>query len=152
MNGNGRTPVGWAYAVEGKPTTMLAVALESHRRQRTEPQHLPDCNGEPCVWVRDVAACVAAGDCSVGILFCADPGLACCVANKVPGVRAVAVGSVGEAVRALRSLGANLLAVEMAQRTYYECREMLRLCQNNAPACPPALACVLQELDGHAHR
>ena len=152
MSGNGRTPAGWAYAVEGKPTTMLAVALQSLCRHGAEPRHLPECNGEPCVWVRDVAACLAAGDCRVAVLFCTDPGLACCVANKVPGVRAVAVTSVGAAVRALRSLGPNLLVVEMAGRTYYECRELLRLCQENPSACPPGLACVLQELDGHAHR
>src|SRR5260370_20202301 len=114
MSGNGGTPGGWASAVEGKPPKMVAVAVESLRRQRTEPRHLPECNGEPCVWVRDVAACLAAGDCRAAILFCTDPGLACCVANKVPGIRAVAVAAVGEAVRALRSLRANLLVVEMA--------------------------------------
>jgi hypothetical protein len=149
MSGNGRKPAGWAYAVEGKPSTMLEIALRSVRQQ---PRPLPECNGEACVWVRDVAACLARGDCRVVVLFCTDAGLACCVANKVPGVRAVAVEGVGQAVRALQSLGANLLVVEMAGRTYYECRELLRLCREHPSACPPGLACVLEELDGHAHR
>jgi hypothetical protein len=149
MNGNGRTPAGWAYAVEGKPTTMLELALGAVRQQ---PLRLPECNGEPCVWVRDVAACLADCECRVVVLFCTDPGLACCVANKVPGVRAVAVGGVGQAVRALRTLGANLLLVEMAGRTYYECRELLRLCREHPSACPANLSRVLEELDGHAHR
>ncbi len=152
MNGNGRTPARWAYAVEGKPSTMLEIALRSLRRQQTEPRRLPECEGEACKWVRDLAACLAAGECGGAVLFCADAGLACCVANKVPGVRAVAVEGVGQAARALRNLGANLLVVEMAGRTYYECRELLRLCQEHPSACPPGLACVLQELDGHAHR
>jgi hypothetical protein len=152
MNGNGRTPARWSYAVEGKPTTMLEVALRSLRRQGTAPDTLPECNGDSCVWIRDVAACLASGECRAAVLFCADAGLACCVANKVPGVRAVAVEGVGQAVRALRNLGANLLVVEMAGRTYYECRELLRLCQEYPSACPPGLACVLEELDGHAHR
>ena len=52
---------------------------------------------------------------------------------------------------ALEQLGANLLVVEMAERTYFECKELLRLCRDGA-ACPPAVACILQELDGHAHR
>jgi len=149
MNGNGRTPMGWAYAVEGKPTTMLEIALRSCRPQ---PRRLPECQGETCVWVRDLAACLEAGECRAAVLFCADPDLACCVANKVPGVRAAAVASVSQAMRALRNVGANLLVVEMAGRTYYECRELLRLCQEHASTCPPGLACVLQELDGHAHR
>ena len=152
MIANGRTQAGWAYAVEGKPSTMLDVALRSLRRQQAEPRQLAECAGEACVWFRELAACLARGDCRGAVLFCADPGLACCVANKVPGVRAVAVGGVAQAVRALQNLGANLLVVEMAGRTYYECRELLRLCQEHPSDCPPGLACVLQELDGHAHR
>ena len=152
MSGNGRTPTGWAYAVEGKPTPMLQVALHSLRKHGAEPRPLPQCNGEPCVWVRDLAAWLASGECRVAVLFCADAGLACCVANKVPGVRAAAVSSIGEAARALRSLGANLLVVEMTACTYFECRELLRLCREHPSACPPGVACVLQELDGHAHR
>jgi ribose 5-phosphate isomerase RpiB len=85
------------------------------------------------------------------VLFCRDACLACCVANKVPGVRAAAVWTVGQATRALDQLGANLLAVEMADRTYFECKELLRLCCAGS-ACPPGVACILQELDGHAHR
>jgi hypothetical protein len=152
MDGNGRKPAGWGYAVEGKPSAMLEVALRSLRRQGTEPQLLPTCQGESCVWVRDLAACLARGECHGAVLFCEDAGLACCVANKVAGVRAVAVNGVGQAVRALQALGANLLVVEMAGRTYYECRELLRLCREHPSACPPGVACVLQELDGHAHR
>jgi hypothetical protein len=151
MTGNGRAQ-GWGYAVEGKPSVMLEAALRSARRNGAPPRSLPECNGEACHWVRGVAECLAGGDCRAAVLFCTDAGLACCVANKVPGVRAVAVEGVGQAVKALRNLGANLLVVEMAGRTYYECRALLCLCQEFPSACPPGLACVLQELDGHAHR
>jgi hypothetical protein len=151
MTGNGRAQ-GWGYAVEGKPSAMLEAALRSALRNGMPPQSLPVCHGEACTWVRRVAECLASGDCRAAVLFCTDAGPACCVANKVPGIRAVAVEGVGQAVRALRNLGANLLIVEMAERTYFECRELLRLCQEYPSACPPGLACVLQELDGHAHR
>lgn len=150
MNGNGRMPAG--YAVEGKPSTMLEVALHSLRRQGAAPRMLGECHGESCVFVRDVAACLARGECRIAVLFCTDAGMACCVANKVPGLRAVAVAGVDQAVRAVKNLGANLLVVEKAGRTYYECRALLRLCGEHPGACPPGLACVLQELDGHAHR
>jgi len=152
MLANGSKPREWAYAVEGKPTAMLEVALQGLRRQRAEPRRLPSCGAEVCVWVKDVAACLVRGDCIGAVVFCADPGVACCIANKVPGVRAAAVSSVGQAARAFKSLGCNLLVVEMAGRTYYECRELLRLCQEQQSTCPPGLACVLQELDGHARR
>ena len=99
-----------------------------------------------------MAECLRSGRCKTAVLFCNDAGLCFCVANKVPGVRAAAVWTVAQAARALSELGANLLVVEMAGRTYFECKELLRLCGDGAAACPPGVACVLQELDGHAHR
>ena len=82
------------------------------------------------------------------------PGLVCCVANKVPGVRAAAVATVAQAARATLTLGANLLAVEMPGRTFFEIRaDCCGLCCTTA-ACPARTAWPvrLQELDGHAHR
>jgi hypothetical protein len=151
MNGNGQTVAGWGYAVEGQPSTMLQVALRAVHRNGNQPQTLPECNGETCDWVRRVAECLRSGRCRTAVLFCRDACLGCCIANKVPGVRAAAVWTVVQAARALEQLGANLLVVEMAERTYFECKEMLRLCCDGA-ACPPGVACILQELDGHAHR
>ena len=88
-----------------------------------------------------------------GVVFCDDPGLVCCVANKVPGLRAVAVTTVAQAARATLTLGANLLAVEMPGRTFFEMRQILRcLCGAESTACPAGVACTLRELDGHAHR
>jgi hypothetical protein len=152
MSGNGQAAPAWGYAVEKKPSTMLQVALRALRRQGQEPRPLPECNGAPCAWIRHVAECLTNGHCQAAVLFCDDPGLACCVANKVPGVRAAAVWTVAQAEQAVAQWGANLLVVEMAGRTYYECKEMLRLCCSRNGTCPPGVACVLEELDGHAHR
>jgi hypothetical protein len=151
MDGNGQTGSGWGYAVEGRPSMMLQVALRAVHRNGHSPQSLPPCNGETCDWIRGVAECLRSGRCRTAVLFCRDAGLACCIANKVPGVRAAAVWTVAQAERALEQLGANLLVVEMAGRTYFECKEMLQLCCKGAD-CPPSVACILQELDGHAHR
>jgi hypothetical protein len=50
-------------------------------------------------------------------------------------------------------LGANLLAVEMPGRTFFEVRQILHiLCASGEPVCPPGVACTLTELDRHAHR
>ncbi|MHB1423250.1 MAG: RpiB/LacA/LacB family sugar-phosphate isomerase [Gemmataceae bacterium] len=137
--------------MEGQPSTMLQVALRAVNRNGHSPRLLPDCNGETCDWIRRVAECLQSGGCDTAILFCRDSCLACCIANKVPGVRAATVWTVAQAERALQQLGANLLVVEMAERTYFECKEFLRLCCNGSN-CPPSVACILQELDGHAHR
>ena len=50
------------------------------------------------------------------------------------------------------TLAANLLAVEMPGRTFFEVRQILRICCAAAAVCPAPLAGTLQELDGHAHR
>jgi hypothetical protein len=106
----------------------------------------------PWEWSQAVAACVARGDCRGGVVFCEDPGLVCCVANKVAGLRAVSVSTIGQAARATLTLNANLLAVEMPGRTYFEVRQILRTLCNSGGVCPDAVACTLRELDGHAHR
>jgi ribose 5-phosphate isomerase RpiB len=106
----------------------------------------------PCRWSYAVAACVARGDCRGGVVFCEDPGVVCCVANKVAGLRAVAVSTIGQAARATLTLNANLLAVEMPGRTFFEVRQILRTLCNGGGICPDGVACTLQELDGHAHR
>jgi hypothetical protein len=151
MNGNGQTRSGWGYAVEGRPSTMLEIALRAVNGNGQSPQLLPRFNGETCDWFRQIAECLRRGTCRTAVLFCQDACLACCLANKVAGVRAAAVWTVDQAERALQQLGANLLVVEMADRTYFECKEMLRLCRQGAD-CPANVACILQELDGHAHR
>ena len=152
MSGNGQAATVWGCAVEGKPSAMLQAALRSLRRNGSEPDALPTCGGEPCDWVRQVADCLRDGRCQAAVLFCKDAGLACCVANKVPGVRAAAVWTVTQAKNARSRLGANLLIVEMEGRTFFECKEFLRLCRTGPAACPDGIACTLRELDGHAHR
>jgi hypothetical protein len=132
---------------------MLRAALVALRRTGSLPQPLPECDGESCAWSRRVAECLTQGICRRAVVFCSDPALCCCVANKVPGVRAVAVGSLPQAQRAIDEFGANLLAVELARCTYYECRALLLLCQDCENGhCPPGVADVLGGLDGHAHR
>jgi hypothetical protein len=140
---------GCGFAVQGKPAPMLETALKSLTRIGSAPQTLPASNGSTCEWVRRIAGSLHAGTCQRAVLFCEDPELACCVANKVPGIRAATVTCLAQATRALRQLGANLLIVEMKGRTFFEFKALLMLA---GAACPPAVASTLTELDGHAHR
>src|SRR5207237_632294 len=73
-----------------------------------------------------VAKFVAQGECKGSIVFCHDAGLLCCVANKLAGLRAVPVASAVQAARAGQFLGANLVATEVAGRTFFEIRQILR--------------------------
>jgi hypothetical protein len=150
MSANGQSGKWCGYAVQGTPAPMLEVALRALHRAGTMPHVLPGCNGSTSAWVRRIAECLGREDCQAAVLFCDNPELACCVANKVAGIRAAAVHSVAQAARALDQLGANLLIVEMAGRTYFEFKALLGLA--GAGTCPPEIACTLTELDGHAHR
>jgi hypothetical protein len=150
------TPVAqvpWAYAQE-RPGPLVRSAVQALAREGILLRELPsDKDAMPCRWARAVAECVARGECRGGVVFCDDPGVVCCVANKLAGLRAVAVCTVGQAAKAARSLGSNLVAVDMPGRTFFEVRQILRtLCTVGEPACPPGVACTLVELDGHAHR
>jgi hypothetical protein len=143
----------WGYA-QDRPHLQVASAVQALRREGVELYELSaDTAAEPCRWARGLAECVASGACTGGVLFCADPALVCCVANKRAGLRAVAVTTIAQASRALLTLAPNLFAVEMPGRTFFEVRQILRtLCLAGAAMCPPGVACTLQELDGHAHR
>lgn len=142
----------WGFG-QDRQHGMVASALTALRRDGIVLHELPGCSGPTCDWARVIADCVARGDCCGGVVFSADPGLICCVANKVPGLRAVPVVTVDQAARATLGLGANVLVVEMPGRTFFEVRQILRLCCTpGSPHCPEGVACVLQELDGHAHR
>jgi hypothetical protein len=142
----------WGYAQE-RPLPVVRSAVQSLNREGIELHELANGEREPGRWAQALAECVRRGECRGGVVFCQDPGLVCCVANKVNGLRAVSVVTVLQAARATLTLGANLVAVEVPGRTFFEVRQILRtLCLAGDPACPDGVACTLRELDGHAHR
>jgi ribose 5-phosphate isomerase RpiB len=154
MIGNGRalarTTVGIA---QERPYPLVECALRALSRDGIDFRVWQGAERDAvCRWSRAVAECVAQGECEAGAIFCQDPGLACCVANKLSGVRAASVATVSEAARATLSLGANLLLVEMPGRTFFEVRQILRILATTPQSCPDVVACTLRELDGHAHR
>jgi ribose 5-phosphate isomerase RpiB len=143
--------VAWGHGQE-RSYPLVESAVQALNREGLSLRTWPECDGLLCRWSRSVAECVARGECVGGVLFCGDPGLACCVANKVPGLRAVAVTTVQQAARATLGLAANLLVVEMPGRTFFEIRQILRTLIAGTRTCPDGVACTLRELDGHAHR
>ena len=143
----------WGYA-QDRPHPLVRSAVQALERDGLHWRELPPAqSASPCSWAKALAECVACGECRAGVVFCQDPGLVCCVANKVAGLRGIAVTTVPQAGRAVLTLGPNLVAVEMPGRTFFEIRQILRiLCESGQTVCPPGVACTLQELDGHAHR
>jgi ribose 5-phosphate isomerase RpiB len=112
----------------------------------------PQATPHAALWARAVAECIARGECLGGVVFCADPALVCCVANKLSRLRAAVAATPQAAARARQSLGANLLAVETPGRTFFELRQILRTACGGPACCPDELRAALKELDGHAHR
>jgi hypothetical protein len=147
-----KTTPSWGHG-QDRPYPLVESALLALAREGIQLYPWPAAGDDlPCRWARALAQCVARGECAGGVLFCADPGLACCVANKLPGLRAVAVTTVAQAARATLALAANLLVVEMPGRTFFEVRQILRTLSGSTMSCPDGVACTLRELDGHAHR
>jgi hypothetical protein len=137
---------GWSYAQETADATVTA-AVQALQRDGIK---LRAIDGAACT-LASVARAAAQG--AGVVFFCGDPAVAACVANKFSGVRAAAVATPQAVARVRQSLAANLLAIEMPGRTFFELRQILRAICNNGPAvCPEELVKTLKELDGHAHR
>jgi hypothetical protein len=143
----------WGIAQEQKDPG-LSNMIQALRRDGSALRELelpPVTTAGP--WAKLVAEHVASGACPGAIAICLNAGLCCCLANKIAGIRAVAVASALHAVRATSVLGANLLAIERALGTFNEIRQIFRKAGLCPPVkCPPELALMLRELDGHAHR
>jgi hypothetical protein len=144
-------PQSWGVAFERRYPFLESVLL-ALAREGIGLLPLPgECTSADCEWALALAGCVARGDCAGGVVLCSDPALVCCVANKLPGLRAAAVSTVAGAARAVLTLGPNLVAVEMPGRTYFELRQIVRTVCRPGRACPPGVACTLDALDGGRH-
>lgn len=150
---HGLAAAGWGYALD-RPDALVRGVIQALERDGLSMKELSaPASASPALWAKALAECVARGECRGGVAFCQDPGLVACVANKTAGLRAVAVANVAQAARAVASLGPNLVAIEMPGRTFFELRQILRtVCTPESHTCPDGTACVLQELEGHAHR
>ena len=139
----------WCYAQEKHDATTIAAIKAMEREGSTLTQL--DIAAASGTWARKAAETILAGYLG-GIVFCSDPAAACCVANKIAGMRAAAVVNASQVVRAKKNLGANLFAVEMPGPTFFEVRQMLKAIVVGHGVCPQEIANVLKELDGNAHR
>jgi ribose 5-phosphate isomerase RpiB len=92
---------------------------------------------------------VSRGEMKSAVLFCAEPEAAACAANKLVGIRAAAVNNILQAKRACASLGANLMAVEMPGRTYFEIRQVMFLMMD-AKGCHQGNHKLLERLDARS--
>jgi ribose 5-phosphate isomerase RpiB len=134
----------WIYAEE-KPEALVASVIAALEREGIK---LPTMAGS----AQALAEAVVRGTYAGGILFAADAALACCIANKIAGIRAAAVLSVLQVTRAKKTLGANVFVVDVPGRTFFELRQMLRAIVVDGGRCPDEVGRILKELDGHAHR
>lgn len=131
----------------------VPCAIRTLRRDGLIVEELAGPGNEPeSEWARKIAVQITAGQKKRVVVFSNQPEVFCCVANKVPGIRAVAVTTITQTARATLTLDPNLLAVEMPGRTFYEIRQMISLMVGSKEGMiPEKVAVTLRELDGHAH-
>jgi hypothetical protein len=111
----------WAV-LSDRPSVLVRSAVEGLTRERLAVKEGPAASA------REAAGRVARGEWAGAVIFTAEPELACCVANKVPGVRAVSVSSIGQMKRVAQTVVPNVVAVEMPGRTFFEVRQVIREC------------------------
>jgi ribose 5-phosphate isomerase RpiB len=140
----------WGYALE-RPDSLADSAMQSLKREGIHLQEVaPSRKSESlaCGLAREAADAVSHGECSGAVVFCLDPLLVCCIANKTKGIRAAAPGSPAQASRAVKTLGVNFLALEIGKQTFFELRQIVRCVCGVPGTCPETLAGVLKELEG----
>ena len=144
---------GWGY-VQERPDSMVGSVMQSLKREGMNLSELSrgtcqsPTSDSACGLARHVAQCVGRGDFRGAIVFCHDPGLVSCVANKVKEIRAVAIASTSQAGKAVKGLGANFLALEIGKQTFFELRQIMRGVCGEAVGCPESVAGFLKELEG----
>jgi hypothetical protein len=126
---------------------MVQAALQTLARTGEPWTPLPVAEN-PLLWAREAARRVSSAECNAVVLFCEDPALAACIANKTHGVRAAAVSTVHQAARATLSMAANLLAVEMPGRTFFEIRYILHILRSSQLGCPDEVKHLLRQMEG----
>ncbi len=137
----------WFYAQE-KSDTMFSAAIAALTRDGATLTAY-EIKQQP--WIIAFAEMLLERKAS-GIANVAEPGIICCFANKVSGIRAAAVNSVAGVKAVKKSLGPNLFAIASQGRTFFELRQIVQEIASELPKCPENIATALQELDGHAHR
>jgi hypothetical protein len=151
--GEAKTVVGWAYAQE-RLDPMIGSVVQSLKREGLNLSELSpgtsssSAGDMACSFTRNIGQRVVRGECRGAVVFCLDPGLVCCVANKVKGIRAVPIQSAAEACRGIKGLAPNFVALEIGKSTFYEMRQILRGICGTAVACPEIMAKVFKELEG----
>lgn len=141
----------WLVVVTGKPTPLLSSALTAAQREACPPrvQVSERCGWD---WLSEVLGPLTSGELRLVLVFDARGLLGACLANKAPGVRAAAIVTLDDARRALQDLGANFLLTDQRGKTWFELRQLLRICAGASPHCPDEVAKMLGELERHAHR
>ncbi len=77
----------------------------------------------------------------LGAIVTSHPAPAICLANRLPGVRAVAPATPADVARDAKAVGANLIVINPAGRGIFQTKQMIReFCSNGPRECPPALA------------
>jgi ribose 5-phosphate isomerase RpiB len=150
----GKLNESWGYILE-RPDPRVASVVQSLKREGVNLQELStsrqapaECENRACGLAREAAQVVSRGDSMGAIVFCVDPLLACCIANKVKGIRAAALVSPAQANQAVKGLGINFLALGFGQQTFFELRQILRCLCGGPAACPGAVAEILKDLEG----
>jgi hypothetical protein len=141
----------WLVVVTGKPTPLLSAVLTAAQRDASPPQ-VRVWDGSGWDWLTEAVGRLARTELRLVLAFDARTLLGACLANKMPAVRAAAVVTLDDARRALHDMGANFLLTDQRGKTWFELRQLLRICAAASPRCPDDVAKMLGELERHADR
>lgn len=107
---------------------------------RTEGIEVDPRRSECLIASSDELAAELAGGRVLGAMLTAQPAIALCLANRLPGVRAVLGTDAPETVAAVASVGANLLVAAPRPKTFFQLKHLVReFCRGGMRECPELL-------------
>lgn len=142
-----RQNVNWSRDVSGRPAmpstqTWLAIVVQSTPAvqtalEDTAPAWRRELVGKPAEAARLAVSAICRGNASGAVAFSAEPHALVCLANRNSRLRGAAVDDASTVRIVMQQMGANLLAVDPAGKSYIELRNILRTCTaGGVPATP----------------
>jgi len=123
----------WQIVVSQSPPH-LNTALETLRKEGFA--FTRQLAGTPVEVVREITTAVCRAEVAGAVVVTGQPDMVACLANRQPRLRAGVAGDVASVTRLQNDLGANVLALNPAGRSFSDLRNILRAYLGTAPNVP----------------
>jgi len=146
---NGRANGPFGLVLNEQQTVQRSIAMNLESKFGNGQRFLIDQDWPSVVTgLRQLCGAIQRETFSHGIVLAEDGTLPVCLANKQKGIRAAAAGSLSAVTEAIRTVGINVLVIEMPNQTYHQIRQIVGRFLKSSGQLPGALVGAFGEIEG----